>query len=73
MGKWIKCVAIIRFDVELGQVLEDVYPSGFLNMIEEKAVLNMALPESNSFHKDEGDHFFLFRLRKCKPCITPDG
>lgn len=31
LGKWIKCVAIIRFDVELGQVLEDVYPSGFLN------------------------------------------
>ena len=54
---------MLKFDTELGQVLEHAYPPGLLHPTEEKTITSLAFPESNSLSTAEGQLQYTFRLR----------
>lgn len=61
-GGWIYAVAIVDFDIGVGQVLEHVYPtSATLSDTEKTNVCYLAFPDSNSGCM--GDTKFHFKLR----------
>ncbi|KAI9201829.1 uncharacterized protein BJ171DRAFT_516673 [Polychytrium aggregatum] len=62
LWQWILCVCVVNFDLELGQVLESVYPPIQFSEHEDKNISFSAFPDSNS-SSHLGDSFFCFRMR----------
>eukprot|EP00037_Helgoeca_nana_P011916 m.107295 g.107295 ORF g.107295 m.107295 type:complete len:675 (+) comp21139_c2_seq6:63-2087(+) len=61
-GQWVTAVAVVGFDLELGQSLEKLYPSGIvLNRDDIKNICFMSFPDSNT--GCIGDTAFHFRVR----------
>ncbi|XP_045411300.1 protein DENND6B isoform X2 [Lemur catta] len=61
---WLECVCVVTFDLELGQALELVYPSGFrLTDKEKSSICYLSFPDSHSGCL--GDTQFSFRMRQC--------
>ncbi|XP_037929945.1 protein DENND6B-like [Teleopsis dalmanni] len=69
-SEWIKCICVVTFDLNLGQVLEFVYPPEFVPKEQEASnICYMAFPDSNSGCM--GDTKFHFSLRAVdKPSIS---
>ncbi|EAR85516.2 polarity axis stabilization protein (macronuclear) [Tetrahymena thermophila SB210] len=61
---WIVGIAIVEFDVDLGQVVKHLYPQDCLNQNEQKAISHMSFPDSNSFTKAEGSSQYIFRVKR---------
>ncbi|XP_002168763.2 protein DENND6A [Hydra vulgaris] len=59
---WISCFCIVTFDLELGQVIEKVFPEKYcLTEIERTNICYLAFPDSNTGCM--GDTSFHFRIR----------
>lgn len=63
--RWVTCLCVVTFDLELGQALELVYPAHVeLTDREKTSICYLAFPDSNSGCM--GDTQFHFRIR-CSP------
>ena len=61
-SSWISCFCIVTFDIELGQVIEKLYPENyFLTDVEKANICYLAFPDSNTGCM--GDTQFHFRIR----------
>ncbi|MFH4984338.1 hypothetical protein AB6A40_011047 [Gnathostoma spinigerum] len=62
-GRWIHCICVVTFDLELGQALEVVYPGDAqLSSTEKTNICYLAFPDSNS--GCTRDTTFHFRIRR---------
>jgi len=61
LSRWIRCVCVITFNLEIGQVCEDMYPPGSLTHEEEMNLNFLSFPDSNSTAL--GDSVFTVRFR----------
>ena len=73
---WLHSVAIVTFDLELGQVIESVYPGteqheDALSEQDKTNICYLAFPDSNSGIM--GDVQFHFRIRRSRPCFVPNS
>ncbi|CAG7664882.1 unnamed protein product [Allacma fusca] len=69
---WIHCIAVVTFDLELGQTLETIYPSHVKLSEEEKSnVCYLSFPDSNSGCM--GDTQFHFRIRNASTTADLTG
>jgi hypothetical protein len=71
LSPWIKAIAVVTFDVELGQVMELSYPSTTLSEGVRKKVCCLSLPDSNS--GQNGDVQFSMRVRCSDLPLTAPG
>ncbi|XP_054707021.1 protein DENND6B-like [Uloborus diversus] len=63
-SRWIYCICVVTFDLELGQAMEMIYPAHVkLTEKEKMSICYMAFPDSNSGCM--GDTQFFFRMRQC--------
>jgi len=61
-SSWISCICVVTFDLELGQVIEKVYPEHYhLTETEKANICYLAFPDSNTGCM--GDTQFHFRIR----------
>ncbi|TNV84983.1 hypothetical protein FGO68_gene2012 [Halteria grandinella] len=60
---WFQCVCVLKFDIEIGSVIDSIYPPNILHPREEKDLTSLAFPESNSLQQTEGVLQYTFRLR----------
>ena len=56
-------VALLRFDLEQGAVVDALYPAGVLHDREEKDLMALGFPESHQLQHGEGSLHYSFRLR----------
>ncbi|OQR66969.1 protein DENND6A-like [Tropilaelaps mercedesae] len=62
-SEWLHCIAVVTFDLELGQAIENVYPPcATLSEQEKLNICYLAFPDSNSACM--GDTQFHFRIRR---------
>ncbi|KAH9520916.1 Protein dennd6a [Dermatophagoides farinae] len=65
-NKWIYCIAIVNFDIEIGQSIECIYPKhAQLTEKEMSNICYLSFPDSNSGCM--GDTQFHFRTKCCQP------
>lgn len=61
-SSWISCLCVVTFDLELGQVIEKVYPEHYhLTETEKSNICYLSFPDSNTGCM--GDNQFHFRIR----------
>jgi Protein of unknown function (DUF1630). len=60
---WITGLAIVKFDIDEGQVMEALYPPNSFTKNEQKTICLISFPDSNSFSA-EGALKYIIRLRK---------
>ena len=60
---WFQVVALLRFDLEQGAVVDALYPAGVLHDREEKDLMALGFPESHQLQHGEGSLHYSFRLR----------
>ena len=71
---WLHSIAVVTFDLELGQVIESLYPAtegaqwDQLSEQDKTNVCYLAFPDSNSGIM--GDVQFHFRIRRSRPSIA---
>eukprot|EP00111_Clytia_hemisphaerica_P004687 TCONS_00013468-protein len=64
-SSWISCICVVTFDLELGQVIEKVYPEHYtLTETEKSNICYLSFPDSNTGCM--GDIQFHFRIRSEK-------
>ena len=73
---WLHSVAVVTFDLELGQVIERVYPvsddhDDQLSEQDKTNICYLAFPDSNSGIM--GDVQFHFRIRRSRGCFTKNN
>ncbi|KJE91019.1 hypothetical protein CAOG_02223 [Capsaspora owczarzaki ATCC 30864] len=61
-SRWLTCLCVITFDLELGQSMEYMYPPTRLTDLEKANICYLSFPDSNSGCM--GDTVFSFRIRK---------
>ena len=75
--KWLRCVAVVCFDVDAGQVTEYCMPNNALSPEERKRIAYLSLPDSyNSDQDRDGSNVdFTFRTRRdtSTPLVTAIG
>jgi hypothetical protein len=59
--KWVECIAVVKFDIDEGQMVEKIFPEGFLTQKEQKLTSLMAFPDSNSLHNTHS-MIYVFKL-----------
>lgn len=59
--KWIDCIAIVKFDIDEGQMVERLFPEEYLTGKERKLTSLMAFPDSNSLHNTHS-MIYVFKL-----------
>ncbi|KAG8185762.1 hypothetical protein JTE90_000745 [Oedothorax gibbosus] len=63
-SRWVYCICVVTFDLELGQAMEMIYPAHIkLTEKEKTSICYMAFPDSNSGCM--GNTQFHFRMRQC--------
>lgn len=62
-SEWIKAISVITFDIDEGQVIENIYPSDALNPKEMRYLPLLSFPDSNSL-ATEGFCKYVFQLSK---------
>ncbi|CAJ0584863.1 unnamed protein product, partial [Mesorhabditis spiculigera] len=68
--KWLHSIAVVTFDLELGQALEIIYPGDAdLSSIEKANICYLAFPDSN--FGSAQDVPYHFRIRRTSPKIGP--
>jgi len=74
---WLHSVVVVTFDLELGQVIESVYPGSVtagddaLSEQDKTNICYLAFPDSNSGIM--GDVQFHFRIRRSRPCFAQNS
>ena len=74
---WLHSVVVVTFDLELGQVIESVYPGSVtagddaLSEQDKTNICSLAFPDSNSGIM--GDVQFHFRIRRSRPCFAQNS
>ncbi|GIY16358.1 protein DENND6B [Caerostris darwini] len=69
-SRWVYCICVVTFDLELGQAMEMIYPAHIkLTEKEKSSICYMAFPDSNSGCM--GNTQFYFRMRQC-PARKPN-
>lgn len=61
LSRWVTCLCVVTFDVEMGQAMEYIYPPARLTEAERTSICYLAFPDSNSC--GVGDMTFCFRIR----------
>ena len=63
---WLRCVAVVCFDIDAGQVTEFCMPNNALTMEEKKRIAYLSLPDSYNADQDrDGSNVdFTFRTRR---------
>uniref|UniRef100_A0A915PQ42 UDENN domain-containing protein n=1 Tax=Setaria digitata TaxID=48799 RepID=A0A915PQ42_9BILA len=66
-GRWVYCICVVTFDLELGQSIEVVYPGDAqLTVNEKSSICYLSFPDSNSgMARDTNFHF---RIRRSSTC-----
>jgi len=64
-SNWMNAIAIVKFDIDQGNVLEAIYPEDILSTPERRTLSFLAFPDSNSFSA-EGALKYVFRFQKGK-------
>ena len=62
-SEWIKAISVITFDIDEGQVIENIYPSDALDAKETRLLPLLSFPDSNSL-ATEGFCKYVFQLSK---------
>nr|SVE75018.1 EOG090X031T [Daphnia dolichocephala] len=63
LADWIHCLCVVTFDLEIGQMIEEIYPSHVtLSEQDKTSICYLAFPDSNSGCM--GDTQFHFRIRQ---------
>ncbi|KAM3139484.1 hypothetical protein pb186bvf_008320 [Paramecium bursaria] len=62
--EWLECICLVKFDIEIGQIVEWVQPQGILTPEDEKSISMLAFPDSNAFAQNVGHLKYVFRMRK---------
>lgn len=63
LADWIHCFCVVTFDLEIGQMIEEIYPSHVtLSEQDKTSICYLAFPDSNSGCM--GDTQFHFRIRQ---------
>ena len=60
---WIKAICVVKFDHELGMIVEKTAPTSALTEQETKSVAMLSFPESNC-SEAEWEHAFFYRFRR---------
>jgi len=60
---WIVALAVVKFDIDQGNVLEAIYPPDILSTPEQKTLSFIAFPDSNAFSA-EGALKYIFKFNK---------
>jgi len=60
-NRWLVCVCVVKFDLDMGQMCESMYPQNSLSAQETTDVCNLAFPDSHSMHF-KGDTTFSLRF-----------
>lgn len=62
-SNWMDAIAIVKFDIDQGNVLEAIYPEDILNPPERRTLSFLAFPDSNSFSA-EGALKYIFKFQR---------
>jgi hypothetical protein len=60
---WITALALVKFDIDEGQIMEAIHPPNSFVKNEHKTICLLSFPDSNSFSA-EGALKYVFRLKK---------
>ena len=63
--EWIDAICVVTFDLDEGQLVEYMLPSGALTSQEQKLLSLLSFPDSNAFGS-EGSCKYVFSLKKGK-------
>ncbi|OZC10606.1 hypothetical protein X798_02355 [Onchocerca flexuosa] len=71
-GRWVYCICVVTFDLELGQSIEVVYPGDAqLTVNEKSSICYLSFPDSNSgMARDTNFHFRIRRSSGCSNLST---
>ena len=65
---WIQCICRLKFDLQIGAVLDECYPPQCLSGLEQRNICNLAFPETSegaiNGGERESDMYFTFRMRQ---------
>lgn len=70
-SEWVTCIAVITFDLELGQKLEHIYPSIESEFTDEERI-NLCFSSFPESVNSECDIVYSFRLNRAKPKSASD-
>nr|SVE94134.1 EOG090X031T [Simocephalus serrulatus] len=72
LADWIHCFCVVTFDLEIGQMIEEIYPSHVtLSEQDKTSICYLAFPDSNSGCM--GDTQFHFRIRQNSADLSNGG
>ena len=67
----MQSIARLKFDLQIGAVIDSTYPTQSLSTQEQRELCNLAFPESSAGQakgkESEGDMYFTFRMRQRDP------
>ncbi|VDK73365.1 unnamed protein product [Onchocerca ochengi] len=71
-GRWVYCICVVTFDLELGQSIEVVYPGDAqLTVNEKSSICYLSFPDSNcGMARDTNFHFRIRRSSGCSNLST---
>ena len=65
---WFQCICRLKFDLQIGAVLDSSYPEDCLSELEKSNICNLAFPETStdtmSGGERESDMYFTFKMRQ---------
>ncbi|CAD8130542.1 unnamed protein product [Paramecium sonneborni] len=64
LSQWIESICLVKFDIEIGQIVEWTQPLKSITEQEEKNISMLAFPDSNAFSQNEGHLKYVFRVRR---------
>ena len=62
-NNWLICITTIKFDLDIGQEIDDIYPINSISNSEEKILSLLSFPDSHSFTNSEGSIQYTIRLK----------
>ena len=64
---WFQCICRLKFDLQIGAVLDEYWPKNCLSDNENRIICNLAFPETSegtlTGGEKEGHMYFTFRMR----------
>ena len=65
---WFQCICRLKFDLQIGAVLDECWPQNCLSDHENRNICNLAFPETSegtlNGGEKEGHMYFTFRMRQ---------
>ena len=73
---WFQCAIHLKFDLQIGAIIDSCYPHDCLNDREKLEICNLAFPESSGAvagtKEQDSDMYFTFRMRQ-RDARNPNG